>query len=208
LRQLSAAADQLAAPQTTEQLRQVHAWYRDASAIRQAMLTGVQLLQQKLGQLSHEAQSDPLTGLANRRAMGGVLDLLAKTGQAYSVLALDIDHFKKVNDTFGHDAGDVALKEVAGILKQNSRTGDLACRSGGEEFALILPDTPLDTARVIAERIREHIAQTEVPQVGKLTMSIGVACRSADTPMPESVLKLADERLYRAKQSGRNRVMA
>ncbi|MDP9654776.1 UNVERIFIED_ORG: diguanylate cyclase (GGDEF)-like protein [Pseudomonas putida] len=208
LRQLSAAADQLAAPQTTEQLRQVHAWYRDASAIRQAMLTGVQLLQQKLGQLSHEAQSDPLTGLANRRAMGGVLDLLAKTGQAYSVLALDIDHFKKVNDTFGHDAGDVALKEVAGILKQNSRTGDLACRAGGEEFALILPDTPLDTARVIAERIREHIAQTQVPQVGRLTMSIGVACRNADTPMPESVLKLADERLYLAKQSGRNRVMA
>jgi diguanylate cyclase (GGDEF)-like protein len=208
LRQLSLAADQLAAPQTTRQLQQIHAWYRDASAIRQAMLTGVQLLQQKLGQLSHEAQSDPLTGLANRRAMGGVLELLEKTGQAYSVLALDIDHFKKVNDTFGHDAGDVALKTVADILKQNSRTGDLACRSGGEEFALILPDTPLDTARTIAERIREHIEQTDVPQVGWLTMSIGAACRDADTPTPESVLKRADERLYLAKQSGRNRVMA
>jgi diguanylate cyclase (GGDEF)-like protein len=140
--------------------------------------------------------------------MGGVLELLEKTGQAYSVLALDIDHFKKVNDTFGHDAGDVALKTVADILKQNSRTGDLACRSGGEEFALILPDTPLDTARTIAERIREHIEQTDVPQVGWLTMSIGAACRDADTPTPESVLKRADERLYLAKQSGRNRVMA
>jgi diguanylate cyclase (GGDEF)-like protein len=208
LRQLSAAANQLASPQTSEQLQQIHAWYRDASAIRQAMLTGVQLLQQKLGQLSHEAQSDPLTGLANRRAMGGVLDLLAKTGQAYSVLALDIDHFKRVNDTYGHDAGDVALKEVADILKQNSRAGDLACRSGGEEFALILPDTPLDTAAAIAERIREHVAQTDVPLVGKLTMSIGVACQGADALTPESVLKLADERLYLAKQSGRNRVMA
>ncbi|VVN81559.1 hypothetical protein PS726_01130 [Pseudomonas fluorescens] len=208
LRQLSAAANHLAAPQTAEQLQQVHAWYRDASAIRQAMLSGVQLLQQKLGQLSHEAQSDPLTGLANRRAMGGVLDLLAKNGQAYSVLALDIDHFKRVNDTFGHDAGDVALKEVADIIKQNSRADDLACRSGGEEFALILPDTPLDTAWAIAERIREHIAQTEVPQVGKLTMSIGVACQGANALTPESVLKQADERLYLAKQSGRNRVMA
>ncbi len=207
LRQLSAAADQLAAPDTTERLNRVHAWYRDAAAIRQAMLAGVQLLHQKLGQLSHEAQSDPLTGLANRRAMDAALNLLDQSGKGYSVLALDIDHFKRVNDTFGHDAGDVALRSVADILKQNSRSGDWACRSGGEEFALILPDTPLETARMIGERIRAHLEETEVPQVGKLTMSIGVACRDADTATSSSVLKLADERLYAAKQSGRNKVV-
>ncbi|MFJ4542874.1 diguanylate cyclase [Pseudomonas sp. NPDC088885] len=207
LRQLSAAADQLAAPDTTERLNRVHAWYRDAAAIRQAMLAGVQLLHQKLGQLSHEAQSDPLTGLANRRAMDAALNLLDQSGQGYSVLALDIDHFKRVNDTFGHDAGDVALRSVADILKQNLRSGDWACRSGGEEFALILPDTPLDTARMIAERVRAHLEETEVPQVGKLTMSIGVACRDADIATSPSVLKLADERLYIAKQSGRNKVV-
>lgn len=208
LRQLSAAANQLAAAETAGELQRINAWYRDASAIRQAMLTGVQLLQQKFGQLSHEAQSDPLTGLANRRVMASVLDLLTKTGQRYSVLALDIDHFKRVNDTFGHDAGDVALKTVADILKHNSRTADVVCRAGGEEFTLVLPDTPLETARAIGERIREHVADTEIPGVGRLTISIGVACQGDEAVTPESLLKRADERLYRAKEGGRNRVEA
>ncbi|MDF3931172.1 GGDEF domain-containing protein [Pseudomonas citronellolis] len=207
LRQLSDAAEQLAAPQTVERLQNIHAWYHDASAIRQALLTGVQLFQQRLGRLSREAQSDPLTGLANRRALGAMLDLLAEAGQGYAVLALDIDHFKRVNDSFGHDAGDVALKQVAEILRRNSRSGDLACRAGGEEFTLILPDTPMDTARAIAERIRENLAGSEVPQVGRLTLSIGVACQGPEAPTAEAVLKLADERLYRAKQEGRNRVV-
>lgn len=208
LRQLSAAAQQLSAPQNTERLKRINAWYHDASAIRQAMLTGVHLLQQKLGLLNHEAQSDPLTGLANRRAMDGLLHLLMQTGQAYSVLALDIDHFKRVNDTFGHDAGDVALKKVAEILQQNSRANDLACRSGGEEFSLLLPDTSLEIARTIAERIRESIAATDIPGVGKLTISIGVASKGAAPMTPQQVLKLADQRLYSAKGSGRNKVVA
>ncbi|HWD33049.1 MAG TPA: sensor domain-containing diguanylate cyclase [Pseudomonas sp.] len=208
LRQLSAIAQQLAAAETTTQLQRVNAWYREASAIRRAMLTGVQLLQQKLGRLTQEAQSDPLTGLANRRAMTAVLDLLDQAEQHYSVLSLDIDHFKRINDTFGHDAGDNALKFIAEILKRNSRTGDLACRSGGEEFTLVLPDTPLEVAIVIAERIRESIAASEAPVVGKLTLSIGVACRCAESPTPEAVLKVADERLYRAKTEGRNRVVS
>ncbi|MHC2144071.1 diguanylate cyclase [Pseudomonas sp. 210_17 TE3656] len=208
LRQLSAIALQLAAINTTTQLQRVNAWYREASAIRGAMLTGVQSVQQKLGRLTQEAQSDALTGLANRRVMSGVLDLLQQAEEHYSVLSLDIDHFKRINDTFGHDAGDIALKYIAEILKRNSRTGDLACRSGGEEFTLILPDTTLEVAIAIAERIRETIAASEVPGVGKLTLSIGVACRCTESPTPEAVLRLADERLYRAKGEGRNRVVS
>lgn len=207
LRQLSAAADQLVLPDTGDTLQKIDAWYRDASAIRQAMLTGVQLFQHKLGQLSHDAQSDALTGLANRRALSNVLELLTQTGQGYSVLALDIDHFKRVNDTFGHDAGDVALRKVAEVLNQNCRAGDRACRSGGEEFVMILPDTRLEVAWVIAERIREQVAKTPMPQAVTLTMSIGVACKSDETETPASVLKRADERLYSAKHNGRNRVM-
>lgn len=205
LRQLAKGANHLSAPETTGQLRDVKAWYAEAAAIRQALLTGVQLLQQKLGQLSHEAQSDPLTGLANRRALDSALELLQETRLQYSVLALDIDFFKRVNDTYGHDAGDVALKHVAATLQQHSRSEDLACRSGGEEFILLLPDTSLDIASGIAERIRKAIEATEVPGVGHLTISIGVAFGDGE---PEAVLKSADERLYQAKQTGRNRVVA
>ncbi|WP_152224334.1 diguanylate cyclase [Pseudomonas sp. SCB32] len=205
LRQLAQGANHLAAAETTGQLRDVKAWYAEAAAIRQALLTGVQLLQQKLGQLSHEAQSDPLTGLANRRALDAALELLQETQRPYSVLALDIDHFKRVNDTFGHDAGDEALKQVAATLKQHSRGEDLACRSGGEEFILLLPDTALDIAGGIAERIRQAIEVTEVPGVGFLTISIGVAYGGGE---PDAMLKRADERLYQAKQTGRNRVVA
>lgn len=208
LHQLSKAADQLAAEETELRLLGVQAWYKDASNIRQAMLTGVRLLQQKLGKLSHEAQSDPLTGLANRRAMASVLKMLEETNLVYAVLALDIDHFKRVNDSFGHDAGDVALKHVADILKSNSRTGDLACRAGGEEFTLVMPEVSLDTARGLGERIREIVENSDIPKVGRLTISIGVACRSGSSETAEDVLKRADERLYKAKESGRNKVMA
>lgn len=208
LRQLSAAAKQLGAPETSMALLRVNAWYRDAAAIRQAMLAGVQLLQQRLGRLSYEAQYDALTELANRRAMVSLLDVLTKSGQQYAVLALDIDHFKKVNDTFGHDMGDVALKHISDIIRENSRAADLACRTGGEEFTLVMPDTPVDVARRIAERIREHVATNPVSGVGPLTISIGVACTVSRTTKPETVLKQADERLYSAKRNGRNQVVA
>lgn len=208
LRQLSAIAGQLSTPETTTRLQRVHAWYLEASSIRQAMLTGVQLLQQKLGQLAREAQSDPLTGLANRRAMTDVLEVLEQAEQPYSLLAMDIDHFKRVNDTHGHDAGDSALQFISDILKRNSRTGDLACRHGGEEFTLVLPNTALEVAIAIAERIRETIASSEIPGIGKLTLSVGVACRSNEAPTADAVMRAADECLYRAKSQGRNRVVS
>ncbi|MBH3428923.1 sensor domain-containing diguanylate cyclase [Pseudomonas alkylphenolica] len=208
LRQLSAIARQLSTTDTITQLQRVHAWYHEASSIRQAMLTGVQLLQQKLGQLAQEAQSDPLTGLANRRAMTDVLELLEHAEQPYSLLLLDIDHFKRVNDSFGHDAGDSALQFISEILKRNSRAGDLACRYGGEEFVLVLPSTSKEVAIAIAERIRETVAASEVPIVGELTLSAGVACRGTEASTPEFVLRQADACLYRAKSEGRNRVIS
>ena len=116
LRQLAGHAELLSAPQAEEKLKTINAWYAEAAAIRRALLTGVQLLQKKLGSLSQEAQSDPLTGLANRRALNTALQTLTEAQRNYSVLALDIDHFKRVNDTFGHDVGDEALKQVAAIM--------------------------------------------------------------------------------------------
>lgn len=206
LNQLSCIARQLSAPQATEQLHHVKAWYGEAFSIRQAMLAGVQLLQAKLGRLNQQALADPMTGLANRRAMDEALRSLERAGRTYSVLSLDIDHFKKVNDTFGHDKGDLAIKQVAHTLQTYSRTGDLACRAGGEEFLLILPETDVESASTIAERIRLAIATCDIPTVGRITASIGVAtCEHAPTTA-EIILKKADECLYRAKQGGRNRV--
>ena len=208
LRQLARHAQDLAAPEAAEQLKSIYAWYAEAIAIRQALLVGVGLLQQKIGTLSQAADSDALTGLANRRAMDAALLRLDQSEAKYAALALDIDHFKRVNDTHGHDIGDVALKSIAQIIANCSRAGDLACRAGGEEFCLLLPDTDLDTASEIAERIRAMIASTEIASVGILTISIGVACRGVDAPSSSVILKLADERLYMAKQQGRNRVVA
>lgn len=206
LHRLSQAATQLGLPETIDQLQRIDTRYLEASSLRQAMLTSAQLVQQRLGRLMQEAQSDALTGLANRRAMKDTLTLLSQTGQSYAVLALDIDHFKRVNDQFGHDAGDQALVAVAKVLLQNSRTGDLACRVGGEEFTLILPDTTLETAGTIGERIRESVSETEIPVVGKLTLSIGVACSKQSDRSVDDILKRADERLYLAKSNGRNQV--
>lgn len=128
------------------------------------------------------------------------------TGQTYSVLSLDIDHFKRVNDTFGHDKGDLAIKQVAHTLQTYSRVGDLACRAGGEEFLLILPQTDVESASAIAERIRQAVATSDIPTVGRITASIGVATCEHSPTTAEIVLKKADECLYRAKQGGRNRV--
>lgn len=208
LRQLAYNAERLSAPETPGELQAINTWYREAAAIRQALLTGVALMQQKLGRLSQEAQSDALTGLANRRALGMALATLERTARPYAVLALDIDHFKRVNDSWGHDAGDEALRRVAAVLRDSSRANDLACRAGGEEFVLLLPDTSLASASTIAERIRETIADTVIPLVGQVTLSIGVAESDAASPTSDAVLKQADRRLYRAKQSGRNRVIS
>lgn len=207
LQQLADNATRLSQPQTIEQLGRIKAWYKEPAAIRQALIASVQLLHRKIGRLSEEAQSDPMTGLANRRAMTAALEMLDQSDRPYAALALDIDYFKKVNDTYGHDAGDEALKAVATIISEHSRIGDLACRVGGEEFVLLLPDTDVGNAGAIAERIREHIAATTIPGVGRITLSIGVACRGPGLEGATQILKQADEHLYRAKETGRNRVV-
>lgn len=170
------------------------------------MLTCDQLLRDKFGRLRRGAQSDALTGLANRRALHHTLDALMQGTRPFAVLALDIDHFKRVNDTFGHDAGDEVLKHLAALLRQQSRQQDLPCRVAGEEFTLLLPDTGHADARRIAGRIREAVEQADTAHVGRLTLSIGVVCRQTDSDQAETLLKQADEQLYKAKQNGRNRV--
>ena len=163
------------------------------------------------------AVTDQLTGLHNRRYMAGQLDALMRRanqgGEPVSLLVIDIDHFKKVNDSFGHDVGDEVLSEFAVRLASNVRAIDLPVRHGGEEFVVVMPDTDLEDARRIAERIRLHAAGAPFRVMGgqellSVTISIGVACSTGTEDSPTALLKRADEAVYEAKSRGRNRVIA
>ena len=164
------------------------------------------------------AVTDPLTGLYNRRYMTthgeALVDEAANRGKALSLLLLDLDYFKKVNDTHGHDVGDRVLKELAQRMKRQVRRLDIVCRVGGEEFVILLPNAEISVAWRIAERLREAIASTPF-DVGEkpgelqlnLTTSIGLAGYEKVTDSLDSILKRADEALYKAKEGGRNKVM-
>lgn len=163
------------------------------------------------------AVTDQLTGLHNRRFMEQQLKALmtraARGGPPVSVIITDMDHFKKVNDCFGHDAGDDVLRELSVRLASNFRPRDLVCRFGGEEFVVVMPETGMDDAAAIAERLRIAVESGPFRVSGgreslNLTVSIGVATSEAPGDSPETILKRADEALYQAKANGRNRVMS
>ncbi|QUD88183.1 PleD family two-component system response regulator [Phenylobacterium montanum] len=163
------------------------------------------------------AVTDQLTGLHNRRYMTGQLTALvaraARGGDPVGVLLIDVDHFKKINDSFGHDVGDEVLREFAVRVATNVRAVDLPCRFGGEEFVVVMPGTPLAAAERIAERIRLHVGGSPFRVAGgkellTATISIGVAATIGEGDTPDAVLKRADEALYEAKAAGRNKVVA
>jgi two-component system, cell cycle response regulator len=161
------------------------------------------------------AITDALTGLYNRRYMeshvGALVEQAATRGKPLTVLVLDIDYFKAINDTHGHDAGDDVLREFALRVRKSIRGIDLACRYGGEEFVVVMPETDMAVATVVAERLRRRIASDPFPiQEGarkvEVTISIGIAALGrCDTAA--SMIKRADQALYRAKRDGRNRVV-
>jgi diguanylate cyclase (GGDEF)-like protein len=166
----------------------------------------------EIARLRHLSESDPLTLLHNRRCLLERLPALVadcrQRGAPLSAVMADLDHFKQVNDSYGHPVGDEVLVEAADRLRQSCRLSDLPARWGGEEFLVLLPDTRRGEARAMAERIRELIGrQPFVTSAGPLrvTASVGAAELDADEG-PSSLLQRADEALYRAKDSGRNRV--
>ena len=174
-------------------------------------------LREKLDFSLEMAVTDALTGLHNRRYMTSQLQALIGRanhgGESVAVLLLDIDHFKGVNDLFGHDAGDEVLREFGVRLATNVRAVDLPCRMGGEEFVVVMPGTRLEDAQRIAERIRINVEVAPFRILGgqeslPVTVSIGVAATQGSDETPESLLKRADDGVYEAKSSGRNRVIA
>jgi diguanylate cyclase (GGDEF)-like protein len=171
-------------------------------------------LERAYADLERLARTDPLTGLANRRRFMEELEQEVERSERYgrplSVVALDLDHFKSVNDSHGHAAGDDVLREAAQALQSVCRDVDLAARMGGEEFSLLLPETDIPGARIVAERVRERIAgaahRSPAGQAFRVTASLGVATVKPGAS-GEALLQAADEALYRAKDAGRNRVM-
>ncbi|HEY8577129.1 MAG TPA: PleD family two-component system response regulator [Devosia sp.] len=161
------------------------------------------------------AITDDMTGLYNRRYFDRHLGMMLNRAQVQerdmALMILDIDHFKSVNDSYGHDVGDAVLREFATRLKRNIRGVDLACRFGGEEFVVLMPDTDIVQAELVAERVRQSISERvfEV-NAGRplaVTVSAGVTLNESDADTPETLIKRADVALYRAKREGRNRVV-
>jgi len=161
------------------------------------------------------AVTDQLTGLYNRRYFERHLNVLLGKAQEQerdlALMILDIDHFKAVNDSYGHDIGDAVLREFSARLRRNIRGVDLACRFGGEEFVVLMPDTDFSQADSVAERVRQSIAEkmfdVGAPRPLSVTVSVGVSLNESLADTPESLIKRADVALYRAKREGRNRVI-
>ena len=174
----------------------------------------LQSLQQALTMVAVEASRDPVTGLANRRCFDRTIEAIAERAKIdrlpFSLLMIDIDHFKRFNDRLGHLIGDSILKLVGSVLNQSAREDDLVARFGGEEFAMVLANADLDTAVVVAERVRTKIMGREMKRrstgenLGTITVSVGVASYRTNED-PRNLIKRADACLYEAKATGRNK---
>ena len=171
-------------------------------------------LQRVLAELREQAMTDPLTGLYNRRyfadALSRELVRSNRSGGAVSVILMDLDFFKKVNDTWGHDAGDSVLKAIGGLIRRSVRGSDIAVRHGGEEFAMLLPQTSAKVALQRAEAMRREIEAMKVPygsETIRVTASFGVAEHGSLAAGAAELMKTVDEAMYAAKAAGRNRVI-
>ncbi|TRM53463.1 GGDEF domain-containing protein [Achromobacter sp. LC458] len=190
-----------------QRVQSVRAWYFEAERLKRAVMASISSLQDKIGKLNQANMTDPLTALRNRRGMQEAVDHLQTAGTPFTVVALDIDHFKRVNDTYGHPKGDEVIRGMADLMRQCSRPSDVLCRSGGEEFLMLLPNVGVKEAANVAERLRKHTAGQPVSGVGGVTVSAGVAQWRTSVGDVAQVFQAADAALYAAKAEGRNRVV-
>lgn len=209
LRQLANSARQMNSREARPTINRIRTWYYESAQLKRSLLEGLGLMHDKISRLHMDSQTDPMTGLYNRRGMNQILQKIQPESQHIAIIALDIDHFKQVNDTWGHDTGDEVIRIVAEIMKSCSRSDDFICRSGGEEFIILLPDTDQPIAIRLAERIRHSLEQQHIRQIeSSVTVSCGVAHWFAtENRSVTQAMKAADQALYQAKQQGRNRVI-
>ena len=159
------------------------------------------------GETELQASTDVLTGLLNRRSMNRALEELDRKAEPYCVISADLDHFKNLNDTYGHDVGDRCLRVFGQVLRDHVRARDMAFRPGGEEFCVVLPGAPIDVCMERAEQIRAATEESSRQMGIAFTVSLGVAARPTHGDDAETVLRAADQALYGAKDDGRNRVV-
>lgn len=204
LQQLAISANTLDDADTIKNLNNINAWYFESQKLKLAILNGVNTLQEQLGQLRHDAQTDPLTGVHNRRSLNIALSKLMIKKIPFAILEIDIDYFKRVNDDFGHDTGDRALKALTSMIESIARKEDIIARIGGEEFVLVLPNENDESAYELAEQLRINVESTEIDIIGSITISVGIASWPTHSSDIDQVYKCADKALYHAKEHGRN----
>lgn len=200
--------------------REVHALSESLDSMTQRLLDSKQELERRVlertealetanAELARLAHHDPLTGLLNRRAFAARFDLaqsqLRRNGGTLAVLLVDADHFKSVNDRFGHGIGDEVLQTIAATIRSRVRDTDAVARLGGEEFAVLLPETDSAGAMRVAETLVRIVGDTPMPGAGRVTVSIGAAVASWSEGMQSVLLERADAALYTSKRTGRNR---
>ncbi|BBH22367.1 cell signaling regulator [Paenibacillus baekrokdamisoli] len=182
-------------------------WNREADLLTKAIIEALTAIQKQTDQLTGEAMTDPLTGLTNRRMFELISSKWIEDQTPFSMLLIDVDRFKLVNDTYGHLVGDDVLKELARTIALFVRPDDVCCRYGGEEFVVLLRETAAREAFLAAERIRMFMENSDNPTSKPLTVSIGIAEFPIQAESSDELFQLADKALYRAKETGRNRTI-
>ena len=195
---------------TSTLLNREHALGEINRTLEQKVLQRTSALEIANNDLKQLARRDTLTGLSNRLAMTEALRheylLYKRSGIRFALIILDVDHFKQVNDSYGHNTGDLVLQHIATLLTQSIRETDFVARFGGEEFIVLLPDTD-DTAITVAEKIRTNIADSKFPEVKQITVSLGVAIADPQDHSEDDLIQRADIALYQAKNTGRNKTL-
>lgn len=180
-------------------------WNREADLLTKSVVIAIKAVNENNHQLTHAAMTDPLTGIPNRRKLNETMEEWADQNRLFSLVEIDIDHFKRINDTYGHQMGDEMLKTLAQTIQSVIREKDLCFRYGGEEFIALFPDTSGSEAYSIAEKVRIAVENKMKIEGKSVTISLGISQSPLQSASLEGLFKLADDALYRSKFEGRNR---
>ncbi|KZN61990.1 hypothetical protein N473_20830 [Pseudoalteromonas luteoviolacea CPMOR-1] len=183
----------------------VSAWYYEVANLKYALIQSHRAVRQVIKSLDVDRKTDKLTSLHNRLSLELWLENTLNSQVGFSVLAIDIDHFKSINDSHGHCTGDKVLKELANLMIQNARGDDFCCRIGGEEFLIFMPNQSISQAMSTAERLRKLVSNHIMPDGITITVSIGVSTWPNNSMRIDKTIEMADKALYQAKRAGRNR---